>query len=149
MTKRSKYTLQQLLDEVKQTTPSFYEGQIFETLKSIYPSTKTPRYKKNITYKDISFTKPLASSRKAKENFIKEGSPVKDFFKNTTKGDFLRVVETDGKVAKCINLSLKEDIREDYYSNDEDNIIFDYFMIANGTVKHFKRKNVDKYFIEQ
>jgi len=122
MTKRSKYTLQQLLDEVKQTTPSFYEGQIFET---------------------------LASSRKAKENFIKEGSPVKDFFKNTTKGDFLRVVETDGKVAKCINLSLKEDIREDYYSNDEDNIILDYFMIANGTVKHFKRKNVDKYFIEQ
>lgn len=149
MRERSEYTLQQLLDEVKQTIPSFQEGQIFETLKSIFPSTKIPREKRNITYKDISFTKPLASSRKAKENFIKEDSPVKNFFKNITKGDFLQVIETDGKVAKCINLSLKEDIREDFYSDKEDYILLDYSMIANGTVKHFKRKTVDKYFTEQ
>lgn len=146
--KRSTYTIQQLLDEVKQTIPSFEEGQIFETLKSIYPSTKIPRFKRNITYKNISFTKPLASSRKAKENFIKEDSPVADFFKNTTKGDFLRVVSTDGKTAKCINLSLRDSIREDFYSNEEDYILIDYTDIANGTVKQFKRKNVEKYFTE-
>ena len=148
MKRRTSYTLQQLLDEVKQTIPSFEEGQIFETLKSIYPSPKIPREKRNITYKNISFTKPLASSRKAKENFIKENSPVADFFRNKSNGDFLQVMETDGKTAKCINLSLKKEIKEDYYSNEEDYIILDYTMIANGTVKQFKRRNIEKYFTE-
>ena len=148
MKRRTSYTLQQLLDEVKQTIPSFEEGQIFETLKSIYPSPKIPREKRNITYKNISFTKPLASSRKAKENFIKEDSPVADFFRNTTKGDFLRVVETDGKTAKCINESLRENIKNTFYRNNEDYIILDYTMIANGTVKQFKRRNIEKYFTE-
>ena len=64
--KRSIYTLERLLEEVKSTTPSFKVGQLFETLKSIYPEVFIPRYKKNITYKGISFTKPLANSRKSK-----------------------------------------------------------------------------------
>jgi hypothetical protein len=148
MNRRSKYTLQQLLDEVKQTIPSFQEGQIFETIKSIYPNIKISRNKRNINYKNISFTKPLASSRKAKENFLKEDSPLRDFYKNFSKGDFLLVIETNGKIAKCVNLSLKENIKENFYNNEEDYIFLDYTMIANGTVKLFKRKNIDKYFID-
>lgn len=144
--KRSTYTLQQLLNEIKSTTPSFKVGQLFETLKSIYPDVRVPREKKNVTYEDISFTKPMASSRKAKQTFLKEESPVAGFFRNTTKGDFLRVEKVEGKKAYCINLSLKEDIRERFYK--EEYIVVDYMMIANGTVRPYKRKNIEKYFNE-
>lgn len=142
--KRSVYTLEQLLDEMKSTTPTFKVGQLFETLKSVYPDVHVPRCKKNISYKGVSFTKPLANSRKAKESFLKEGSPLKDFFRNTSKGDFLQVVKVENKKAYCINLSIKEGIRESYYKNEY--IVIDYTMIANGTVKPFKRKTIDKYF---
>lgn len=142
--KRSSYTLQQLLNEIKTTTPSFKVGQLFETLKSIYPDVKVPREKKNITYKGISFTKPLASSRKAKQTFIKEESPVAGFFRNTSRGDFLQVVKVEDKKAYCINLSLKEDITTIYYKNEY--VVIDYMMIANGTIRPYRRKNIDKYF---
>lgn len=142
--KRSVYTLEQLLEEIKSTTPSFKVGQLFETMKSIYPDVQVPRSKKNITHKGISFTKPLASSRKAKESFLKEESPLKDFFRNTGKGDFLQVVKVENKKAYCINLSLKESVREKHYKDEF--VVIDYMLIANGTIKPFKRKSVDKYF---
>lgn len=142
--KRSVHTLEKLLEEMKSVTPSFKVGQLFETLKSIYPDVRVPRSKKNITYRDISFTKPLASNRKAKERFLKEESPLSDFFRNTTKGDFLKIVKVENKKAYCINLSLKEDIRESYYKDEY--IVIDYMMIANGMIKPFKRKNIEKYF---
>jgi len=142
--KRSVYTLEQLLEEIKSTTPSFKVGQLFETIKSIYPDVRVPRSKKNITYKDVSFTKPLASSRKAKESFLKEQSPLSDFFRNTGKGDFLQVVKVENKKAYCVNLSIKEKFRERFYK--EEYIVLDYMMIANGMVKPFKRKNIEKYF---
>lgn len=145
--KSSTYTLQQLLNEIKSTTPSFKVGQLFETLKSIYPDVKVPKKEKNITYKDISFTKPLASSKKAKQTFLKEKSPVADFFKDTMKGDFLQVVELKDKKAYCVNLSLKESIRNKFYKNDF--IVIDYSMVANGTVKPHKRKNIQRYFTEE
>lgn len=144
--KRSMRTLESLLEEMKSTIPSFKVGQLFETLKSIYPDVKIPRSRKNITYKGISFTKPLASNKKAKENYIKEESPLSDFFKNTSKGDFLQVVKIENKKAYCVNLSLKEDIRDNYYK--EEYIAIDYMMIVNGTIKPFKRKNIEKYFNE-
>lgn len=142
--RRSTYTLQQLLNEIKSTAPSFKVGQLFETLKSIYPDVHIPREKKNITYKGTSFTKPLANSKKAKQTFLKEESPVADFFKNTTRGDFLQVVKIENKKVYCVNLSLKEDIREKFYK--EDYIIVDYMMVANGTIRPYKRKNIEKYF---
>lgn len=141
MEKRSSYTINTLLEELKKTTPKFKIGQIFETLKSIYPNTKTlSRDKIDIKLTKISFTKPLASSRKDKVKYIKEDSPLKDFFKNVTKGDFLQVVKIEKDYAKCINLSLKEDIVKKYYKEDEITISFD--MIADGTIKQFKRKVV-------
>jgi len=143
--KRSTYNIQQLLDEIKETIPFFKEGQIFETLKSIYPDVKVSREKKNISYKGIEFTKPLASNRKAKHFFLKEESPLKDFYKDITKGDFLQVIKVNNKKAYCINLSLKEDIREKFYKNDY--VVLDYLMIANGIVKQYKRQNIKKYFV--
>lgn len=140
--KRSTYTIKTLLQELKKTTPIFKVGQIFETLKSIYPDTNLPRNKVDIKIDDTLFTKPLASSRKDKIKYIKENSPISNFFKNISKGDFLKVVELKDNNAICINLSLKEGIREKYYNNEK--IIISFNMIANGTIKQFKRK-VIKY----
>lgn len=141
---RSKYTLNKLLEEIKATVPAFKVGQIFETTKSIYPDVRIPRSKKNITYKDISFTKPLACDKKGKERFLKEESPLADFFKNTSKGDFLQVVKVENKKAYCVNLSLKEEVREKFYKDEY--IVLDYLAVVDGTVKPFKRKSIEKYF---
>ncbi len=141
---KSTYTLQKLLNEIKSSVPSFKVGQLFETVNSIYPDVNIPRSKKNITFNGISFTKPLANSRKAKQTFIKEDSPVAGFFKNTSRGDFLKIIKIKGKKAYCVNLSLKDEIREGFYKDEY--VEIDYIMVANGTVKPYKRKNIEKYF---
>lgn len=142
MEKRSIYTIQTLLEELKEKIPSFAKEMIFETLKPIYPSVKVPKEKRNITYRDVCCTKPLAVDRKSKNKFIKEESPLADFFKNTTRGDFLKVIEIDDKKALCINLSIHEEIIDKFYKDELISVSFD--MIADGTVKQVKRK-IDKY----
>jgi len=137
------YTLQSLLDELKENISPFKEGMIFETIKSIYPDSKVSKMNKNILINGKRVTKPLASNRKAKNQFVKENSVIKDFFSEMTRGDFLKVVKIENKVAKCINMSLKEDIVNKYYLNEV--IDIDLNMIVDGYVKQYKRK-VDKFF---
>ena len=136
--KRSIYTLRTLLEELKEKLPELQKGQIFETLKSIYPDSEIPKEKKNIIIENSTFTKPLALSRKDKSLLVKEESKMVGFFKNLTRGDFLKVVEVEGSKVKCINLSLKEDVLRKYYK--EDRILLGIEELANGTVKLFKRK---------
>jgi hypothetical protein len=136
--KRSTYTLRTLLEELKEKLPKLEKGQIFETLKSIYPDSEIPKEKKNIIIENSTFTKPLALSRKDKSNLLKENSKMVGFFKNLTRGDFLKVVEVEGSKVKCINLSLKEDVLKKYYK--EESILLGIEELANGTVKLFKRK---------
>jgi len=134
------YTLKQLLDEL--SIPEFKVGQIFETQITFFPDTKTPREKKNLTIKNITFTKPLASSKKDKKNYFKEQSPVKMFYNNKSRGDILEIVEVvDKDSAKCINISLKEDIRDKYYKDEF--IIIDKKMLIEGYIKNIQR-NVNK-----
>jgi hypothetical protein len=143
-TNRSTYTINSLLTELKQKTP-FKEGMVFETLKSIYPKDDVPKDKKNIKIEEKTFTKPLALSRKDKGNAIKEHSSLVDFFKNVSRGDFLRVVKVDGQKVQCVNLSLKEEILKKYYSDDyTKQITLRLEDIANGTAKPFSRK-LNKY----
>ena len=141
---RSAHTISSLLEELKEYFPRFEKNQIFEMLKSVYPDSNIPKSKRNISFDGKIFTKPLAVSRRDKSILVKEGSKIPSFFKNLTKGDFIQVIETDGKTAKCVNLSLKEDVKEKYYNDDESYIKLSFEDIANGTVKPFKRK-VDKY----
>ena len=136
--KRSTYTLRTLLEELKEKLPDLQKGQIFETLKSIYPDSEIPKEKKNISIGNSTFTKPLALSKKDKSLLVKEESKMVGFFKNLTRGDFLKVIEVDGSKVKCINLSLKEDVLKKYYK--EESILLGIEELANGTVKLFKRK---------
>ena len=55
------------------------------------------------------------------------------------------MIETDGRKAKCINLSLREEIRDEFYKDEYITISFE--DIVNGTIKQVKRK-IDKYFKE-
>lgn len=142
METRSSYTIRSLLEELKKRYPKFEKGQIFETLKSIYPDSKIPKERKNIILETVAFTKPLALSRKDKSLLIKEESKMVGFFKNLSKGDFLKAVEVEDSVAKCINLSLTEEVAKKYYKDDKIPITIN--EIANGTVRIFKRK-VNKY----
>lgn len=139
---RSVYTLRLLLDEVRKELPTLKEGQVFETLKSIYPTSDKKRFEKNIFLEGVEMTKPLAVSKKAKDLFKRDSSPLYEFYKETKKGDYLKVVEVrkNGELV-CENISLKDDIRKKYYSNDY--IILTLEDILNGTVKQVKR-NISK-----
>lgn len=145
MKNRAKHTLKSLLEELKINYPSFEEGQIFEILKSIYPDSSINKENKIIFLNSKEFTKPLAVSRRDKAVMLKEGNEMLSFFRNTTKGDFIKIVEVKDEKAKCVNLSLKESIKEKYYKDKDTkyiNISFD--DIANGNLKLIKRK-IDKY----
>jgi hypothetical protein len=144
MERKSSYTIRTLLEELKEQFPGFKKNQIFETLKSIYPDSTIDKKKRNIKYNGRVLTKPLALNRKDKGILIKEESDLSKFFKEFSKGDFLKVVEVDGKKARCINLSMKKEICEEFYKDDESFIIITFNDLAMGNVKQFKRK-IDKY----
>lgn len=149
MEKRSSHTIATLLEELKQKFPKFEKNQIFETLKSIYPDSTISKENKNITLNENTFTKPLALNRKSKSFLIKQENKMISFFKNLSKGDFLKVVEVekDGN-AKCINLSLQENTRKQYYNDNETKYVsLSFSDIANGNVRLMRRK-IDKYLKE-
>ena len=145
MSKRSSYTIGQILKELKEELPSFKKGMVFETLQTFFPEENKPREEKNIEINEQSFTKPLACSRKDKEKYIKENSPISEFHEETTRGDFLRAVKInkDKGIAYCSNISLKESIREKYYL--EELIPITYDDIISGKVKIYRRK-IEKFF---
>jgi len=135
---RSAYTLRTLLEELKQKIPQFEKGQIFETVKSIYPSSEVAKEKKNIKLEGRTLTKPLALSRKDKSTLIKDQSDLVSFFKNLSRGDFLMVDEAEGNSAKCVNLSLNEEIIKKYYKDEKVTLTLE--DLANGTVRLYRRK---------
>lgn len=143
MERRSRHTINTLLTEMKQGIPALKKGMIFETMKSVFPANDIPREKKNITLEGTSFTKPMACNAKDKEKYIKEESPVASFFAEHNRGDFLKAVKVENDTAYCINISLKEEIREEYYK--EELIPISYLDIANNTYRIYRR-NIQKFF---
>jgi hypothetical protein len=145
--KKSEYTIRKLLKEVEERIPIVKEGMILETKSSIYPTLHSSSKEcMNIMYKDKIFTKPLACTAKDKRNFIKDDSPISDFFLENTRGDFLKVVKIEGSKAKCINLSIKKEFLSKFY--EDEYIIIDRKDLLYETVKPYKRK-IDKFFKEK
>jgi len=139
------YTLGSLLEELKAQPPKLEKGQFFEVLKSIYPSDKVFAENKNIIIEGQKLTIPLAMSQKAKRQFKKDNSPFFSFSKDNTRGDFLEIVETDGKTAKCINKSINEEIQAKFYINDDVRYItITVNEILDNTVKRVYR-GIKKY----
>jgi len=145
MLEKSTYTIQTLLDELKNGLPKFKVGMIFETIQSIFPGSNVNRDKKNVVINGRESTKPLACNRKDKENYVKENSHFANFFKERTRGDFLKVIAIENNVAFCENLSLKENIKESFYENELVPITYDDLL--NGLVRLYRRK-VERFFNE-
>ncbi len=145
MGKRSLYTIQTLLDELKENLPAFKKGLIFETHKSIFPVAETSKEKRNITFREVSFTKPLACNKKDKEKYIKENSPAANLFQEVTRGDFLIIEKIENSVAYCKNLSLKEDIVQRFYKDEL--IPITHNDVVTCKVKIYRRK-IAKFFGE-
>jgi len=138
MNERAKITLGELLEELKEDLPNLKKGMVFETITTFFDESAD----KNIIIEDQKFTKPLACSKKDKEKYLKEDSPISKFHRETKRGDFLRVVKINKGIALCENLSLKDTIKEKYY---KDLINITYNDVIFGKVKIYRR-NTDKFF---
>lgn len=137
---RSNKTIGELLEEIRNSLPKFKKGLILETIVSIYPTNGEGK----ISYGNISFTKPMALSRKDKQKIVKENSPLKGFFREFTRGDFLKVIDViDGK-AVCLNVSIKKEIRDGFYKNEY--ITIEQKDLIDGTVKPYRRK-IEKFYV--
>lgn len=137
------YTLKEILEEIK--IPDFHVGQFFEIKRSVFPDSEYPKSKKNISFGNISFTKPLASSKKDKEEYFKKGSPLADFYCNDRKGDIIEVVGIENGKAKCLNRSMKKEALDKYYKDDY--VFVTKEMVIEGEARPIVR-NAKKLLIE-
>lgn len=137
------YTLKEILEDIK--VPDFKVGQFFEIKQSVFPDSTYPTGKKNLTFGKISFTKPLASSKKDKEEYFKKGSPLADFYCNDKRGDIIEVMAIENGKAKCLNRSMKKEAVEKYY--EDDYVFVTKEMLIEGEVRPIIR-NAKKYLIE-
>jgi len=122
-----------LLEEIKEEILDLKEGQFLETIRSIYPSTDTPRGEKNILIKNKELTKPLALSKKDKKRALTENSPVYDFYKEKKRGDILRIKSINGDKLICENLSFEDDIKDKFYKDIEVHLTLN--DLVEGNVK--------------
>lgn len=133
-------TLQQLLEEAKDKISEIEEGQVYETLNSIYPDEKVPSYEKNIVVNDARVTLPLASSSRAKKEFLKSGSSLYKIFKEGAKGDYLLVEKVLGDKIICRNISIEESSFSEYYKTPSmKKIIISKEDIVKGNIKRVYR----------
>jgi hypothetical protein len=141
METRSIITLRLLLEDLKKDLPPFKVGEVFETMKSIYPPSTMKRIEKNIIVEGIEITKPLAVSKKAKELFKKDKSVLSTFYVDFKKGDLLKVINVKNGVAICENVSIKNEFKELYYKNQLIEITIE--DVISNNVRQVKR-NVKK-----
>ncbi len=137
------YSFTSLLEEIKQDYTSIKEGQIYETLKPFYSSSKD----RHIIVEGKKITKPLAVSKKNKNTFKRDDSPLAEFYNDSKKGDFIKVLEVKNGIGKCINLSLKEEIKDKYYKEEyiyisiENVILGDVKLVQRGASKYINSKD--------
>ena len=135
-----KITLESLLEEAKKEICDIEEGQVYETINSIYPDENISPSEKNVVINDVKMTLPLASSSRAKRQFKKYGSSLKTLFKEGVKGDFLLVEKIDGDKMICRNMSISEDYFEKYYKSPSmKKIVITKDDIVKGNVKRVYR----------
>lgn len=135
-----KITLESLLEEAKKEICEIEEGQVYETMNSIYPDDTISPFDKNVVINDVKMTLTLASSSRAKREFKKNGSSLKTLFKEGIKGDYLLVEKVEGENIICKNMSISEDYFEKYYKSPSmQQVIITKEDIATGNVKRVYR----------
>ena len=133
-------TLKNLLKEMSENIPIIKEGDIIETIKTLYPSSNISKKEKNIIIEGIEMTKPLATSKRTKKVFIKEKSPLLEMFNELTRGDLLKVVKIIDNKIFCENISIKENFKNNIIDtklviNKLDILRGDYKLVQRGKSK--------------
>lgn len=102
----TKKTLESILIETRNSI-LLKEGQVYETMVSIYPSEDISPSSKNVDINGKKVTLPLAVSSKDKKRFNKKESSLKNFYNECLRGDYLLIKEV-GKNNSfiCENISL-------------------------------------------
>ena len=93
----SRNSISKILNRLENEMPMVEEGDIIETIKTIYPSLKIPKKERNIVLEGVEMTMPLASSRESKMLLNKEKSVIKKF--SDVKGE-LTAEEEQGGIIK-------------------------------------------------
>lgn len=129
-------TLERLLKEMSNNIPLIKEGDVIETIKTVYPSAETPKNEKNIVIEGTEMTVPKASSKKTKKMLVKEESLLLSIFNETTRGDLLKVISINKNKIYCENLSVKKEIINNTLTIDKIDILRgDYKLIQRGVGK--------------
>lgn len=136
----AKITLKNLLKEMSENIPIIKEGDIIETIKTLYPSSNISKKEKNIIIEGIEMTKPLVTSKRTKKVFIKEKSPLLEMFNELTRGDLLKVVKIIDNKIFCENISIKENFKNNIIDtklviNKLDILRGDYKLVQRGKSK--------------
>lgn len=128
-------TIGRILNELEKQVPLVEEGDIVETMKTIYPSYKLSPNERNIELNGVVITPPLASSKENKLMLLKEKSLLLETFKDTERGDILLVKKIKPNKITVENLSIKEEYRKDFEIEKLDFI--------KGNFNIIKRKSID------
>lgn len=136
----AKITLKNLLKEMSENIPIIKEGDIIETIKTLYPSSNISKKEKNIIIEGIEMTKPLVTSKRTKKVFIKEKSPLLEIFNELTRGDLLKVEKIIDNKIFCENISIKENFKNNIIDtklviNKLDILRGDYKLVQRGKTK--------------
>ena len=112
--------LEEILIKARNEVPRLSEGQVFETMTSIYPNEKISPNLKNVIEGEVRLTLPKASCSKSKRQFRKKGGLLGNLFKEGIKGDFLVIEKiVDEDTFYCKNISILEDVSDKYYSDKQ------------------------------
>jgi len=136
----AKITLKNLLKEMSENIPIIKEGDIIETIKTLYPSSNISKKEKNIIIEGIEMTRPLVTSKRTKKVFIKEKSPLLEMFNELTRGDLLKVEKIIDNKIFCENISIKENFKNNIIDtklviNKLDILRGDYKLVQRGKGK--------------
>lgn len=131
----SRNSISKILNRLENEMPLVEEGDIIETIKTIYPSLNSSKEKRNIILEGVEMTMPLASSRETKVLLKKENSKLLKVFKDMDRGDILIVKEINPNKIVVENCSLKEEYKKDFEIEKLD--------IIKGNFNVVKRRSID------
>lgn len=131
----SRNSISKILNRLENEMPLVEEGDIIETIKTIYPSLNSSKEKRNIILEGVEMTMPLASSRETKILLKKENSKLLKVFKDMDRGDILIVKEINPNKIVVENCSLKEEYKKDFEIEKLD--------IIKGNFNVVKRRSID------
>lgn len=107
-------TINQILQRLSKELPIAEVGDLLETQKTVYPLGSLPREEKNIVIESMEVTPPLACSKEWKKLLEKEKAPLRQIYKDMTRGDILRVKRVEDGYLVVENLSIDDEFRKDF-----------------------------------